>query len=159
MAHGSSAAGKEQLRKFGYAVALCGLVAGGTVLAQGGGAPVKPTHGPVDIQVIATGEALPPAPWKCNDKPGAFTICVSEDPIKLTGEPPTRSSPWHIKTKGWSFVAGTGLTFDMGAWSLHPASPTNWVARGQKDGTDTKYTISVTNGTTTVPWDPRIINN
>ena len=156
----SSTAGKEILRKFSYAVALCGLAAGGTVLAQGGGAPKPTTHGPVDIQVIASGGPLPPAPWTCDPKPGAFTICVSEDPITLTGEPPTRSIPWHIKTKGWKFVAGTGLSFDTGAWSLHPASATNWVARGQKDGSTTKYTISLTNGKAPpVSWDPRIINN
>jgi hypothetical protein len=159
MAQGSSAAGKQLRRKFRHAVAFCGLAAAGAALAQAAGAADKPTHGPVDIQVIESGKPLPPAPWKCNPKPDAFTICVSEDPITLTGEPPARSIPWQIKTKGWSFVPVTGLTFDKGAWSLHPASSTNWVARGQKDGTDTKYTINVTNGKTTVPWDPRIINN
>ena len=159
MDHGSLAAGNQQFRMFSYVIALCGLAAGGTVLAQGGGASNKTTHGPVDIQVIASGGDLPRPPWTCDPKPGAFTICVSEDPIKLTGEPPTRSIPWHIKTKGWSFVPGTGLTFDTGAWSLHPASATNWVAKGQKDGSTTKYTITVTNGKTPMTWDPRIINN
>jgi len=159
MDHGSLAAGNQQFRMFNYVIALCGLAAGGTVLAQGGGASNKTTHGPVDIQVIASGGELPRPPWTCDPKPGAFTICVSEDPVILTGEPPTRTIPWHIKTKGWSFVPGTGLTFDTGAWSLHPASATNWVAKGQKDGSTTKYTITVTNGKTPMTWDPRIINN
>jgi len=159
MDHGSLAAGNQQFRMFSYVIALCGLAAGGTVLAQGGGASNKTTHGPVDIQVIASGGELPRPPWTCDPKPGAFTICVSEDPVILTGEPPTRTIPWHIKTKGWSFVPGTGLTFDTGAWSLHPASATNWVAKGQKDGSTTKYTITVTNGKTPMTWDPRIINN
>lgn len=160
MDHASSAAGRAQLRRLGHVIALCGLAAGGTVLAQGTGAASKTTHGPVDIQVIESGKTLPPAPWQCDPKPGAFTICVSEDPISLTGEPPTRTIPWHIKTKGWKFVAGTGLSFDTGAWSLRPASATNWVAKGQKDDSTTKYTIVLTNGKARpVSWDPRIINN
>jgi hypothetical protein len=156
----SSTMGRELFRTFSSAVAVCGLATGGTVMAQAAGDNAKASHGPVEIQVIASGGALPPAPWKCDPKAGAFTICVSEEPISLTGEPPARSIPWQIKTKGWSFVPGTGLTFSTGGWSVHPASPTNWVAKGQKDGTTIKYTISVTNGTAPpVSWDPRIINN
>ena len=148
------------MRTARYAVALCGLATSAAVLAQVAADIKKASHGPVDIQVIASGGALPPAPWKCDPKAGAFTICVSEDPISLTGEPPARSIPWHIKTKGWSFVPGTGLSFDTPGWSVHPASGTNWVAKGQKDGATIKYTISLTNGSAPpVSWDPRIINN
>lgn len=155
----SSSARMEQIRRIGYAVALCGLAAGGAVLAQGGGGGAKATRGPVEIQVIASGASLP-APWKCDPNPGAFKICVSEEPVDLTGQPPARSVPWRITTPGWAFVAGTGIVAGNPGWSIQSAGSTNWVVHGQKDGTTFKYTINVTNGTAPpVSWDPRIINN
>lgn len=156
----ASTAGMEVVRKFSVTLAFCGIAASGNAIAQGASEAGKPSHGPVDIQVFAKGAALPPAPWKCDPNGGTFTICVSEDPIALTGEPPARSIPWKIKTKGWSFVAGTGIAFNRPGWSVHPASPTNWIASGPKDGSTFKYTINVTNGTAPpVSWDPTIRND
>ena len=156
----SSATGTKPIRNFSYAVALCALAAVGCASGQGGGGASAASHGPVDIQVIASGGTLP-TPWVCDPNPtGAFKICVSEEPIVLTGASAARSIPWHIRTNGWTFVAGTGITLNNHpGWSVQPASPTNWVAKGQKDGTTIKYSINVTNGSVTVPWDPRIINN
>jgi hypothetical protein len=156
----SSKAGKEQFRRYSYAVALYGLAAVGCASGQGGGGASAASHGPVDIQVIAS-TANPPTPaWQCGPASGAFKICVSEEPITLTGESAARAVPWHIRTNGWTFVTGTGITLNNHpGWSVQPASPVNWVAKGQKDGATIKYAINVTNGTVTVSWDPRIINN
>jgi len=156
----SSKAGKTQFRRYIYAVALCGLAAVGCASGQGGGGASAASHGPVDIQVVAS-TANPPTPaWQCGPASSAFKICVSEEPIVLTGESAARAVPWHIRTSGWTFVAGTGITLNNDpGWSVRPASPVNWVAKGQKNGNTIKYTISVTNGTETLTWDPRIINN
>jgi len=156
----SSKAGKEQFRRFSYAVALCGLAAVGCASGQGASDGSKVSHGPVEIQILAPAANPPTSAWQCGPASGAFKICVSEEPITLTGESAARSVPWHIRTSGWTFVAGTGITLNNHpGWSVQPASPTNWVAHGQKDGATIKYTINVTNGTATLTWDPRIINN
>ena len=160
MEHASSTTGKKPVRRFGYVIALCALAAGGYASGQGASDGSKASHGPVDIQVLAS-SANPPTPaWQCGPASSAFKICVSEEPIVLTGESAARAVPWHIRTSGWTFVAGTGITLNNDpGWSVRPASPVNWVAKGQKNGNTIKYTISVTNGTETLTWDPRIINN
>jgi hypothetical protein len=151
---------KRLTRVRSYAIVLCGLAASGCAVGQGTAAVTRTMHEPVEIQVIAAGANPPSSTWKCGSASGAFKICVSDDPIDLTGAPPARSVPWRITTNGWTFVAGTGIVLnDHPGWSIQPAAPTNWVAHGNKDGTTIKYTISVTNGTATLTWDPRIINN
>jgi hypothetical protein len=161
MEHELSTTGKKLNRKFSYAIVLCGLAAGGCAVGQGTGAGTQTMRGPVEIQVVAAAANPPSSTWKCGPPSGAFKICVSDEPIDLTGDPPARSVPWRITTNGWTFVPGTGITLNNHpGWSVQPAAPTNWVAHGQKDGTTIKYTINVTNGTAPpVSWDPRIINN
>ena len=147
-----SVSGTTLLRKLGCALVFAAVATSINAWAQG--------HKPVEIQVFAAGATLPPQPpWKCNPVTGSPTVCVSEEPVTLTGEPPARAVPWLIKSQGWSFVTPGGITVNNPKWTVNPGSPTNWVAKGDKDGTTFKYTIKVTNGTATLTWDPTIVNN
>jgi hypothetical protein len=110
------------------------------------------------IKVTETGEA----------SSKTIQVQVIQDPINLTGQ---GRGPVPIKwdidptsTAGWSFAAN-GIVIDSPSNKFGNDGPANgnkrygWTRnRDQADGQFYKYSISVTNGATTVIVDPIIIN-
>jgi hypothetical protein len=122
--------------------------------------PITPfsTHKTISINVY-TGAASTPSGWTCTGQ-GRYTICVDEDPIDLSQDTRPITIPWSLITQGWTFTHNRGIQIRGGGWAEHEQSPTQYTAVSHaKDGKLYKYTISVTNGTDTVIWDPFIWNN
>jgi hypothetical protein len=90
-------------------------------------------------------------------------VQVSPDPINLAGQGQGAVPiQWDIATQGWSF-AENGIA--IGNPKFSNGGPANgnrrytWTRNpNQADGQTYKYSISVTDGTSTVILDPNIIN-
>jgi hypothetical protein len=102
-------------------------------------------------------------------------IWVNEDPVDLADvdagngvDNPNASIDWKIATPGWKFT-GNGIAIERAGGKFtdkgNPGGDRRhhrW-QREKKEATSTpdhkhKYTITVTDGTTTQSWDPWIIN-
>jgi hypothetical protein len=137
-------------RAFAVAALLAAICAGAS--AQ--------TTSNAQVNVVPTG-TKPPPPGTCTTK-GSFDICVSPEPVKTSGAVGTDVKVvWSLKGAGWSFVKNKGIDIkNMKNWKLKEITPTQYEATNKKEngGVLYKYDINVTNGTTTLGWDPTIMN-
>ena len=117
---------------------------------------------PVEVSILPAGSKAP-AGLTC--KTGdVYLLCVSQEPVNLTTDvQPYIQINWYIKTDGWAFSRGNGIAFKT--------QPPYFLVGGGATDRDYlavsklwqrqfyRYTINVTNGTTTLSWDPWIAND
>lgn len=92
-------------------------------------------------------------------------ISVNKDPLPM-GRGKDKVLRWEIETSGWRFPdfedgivieANTDHQFSNGHQGDN--NDTHYLLRNKNSNTRTyKYTINVTNGTSTLSWDPAINN-
>ena len=99
----------------------------------------------------------------------AISISVEKDPVDISNQSTDVevAVEWElVNSQGWDFVhTHQGIKIHAPAAKFkNNGSMSNWQKHGcvrnkkQKDGNDYKYTISVTDGTTTATWDPWMRN-
>jgi hypothetical protein len=137
-----------------------GLVVGMAILLNGCAAPTPVTpvsaHPTVMINVYPSGSSTPNG-WTCTNK-GTFVICVSEDPINLTGDSDPVTVQWTL-APGWKFSKNKGIEVNGGGWHEHEVDDQHYTAWNKKDKRIYKYKISIVNEGTTLEWDPFIWND
>ena len=136
----------------GCAFALATLFA-----AMCGGAGAQ-TITKAEINVAPTTGPLPKG--TCTTK-GSFYICVEPEPVTTGG--PTGGNVeilWDLKGSGWSFVKNKGIDIkNRKNWKIKEVTPMQYSATNKKEvNAFYKYDINVTDGTTTLQWDPMIMN-
>jgi hypothetical protein len=135
----------------GCAFALATLFA-----AMCGGAGAQ-TITKAEVNVVPT--SAPQPKGVCTTK-GSFRICVDPEPVPTSG--PIGGNVeiiWDLKGSGWTFVKNKGIDIkNMKNWKIK-GTPTQYSATNKKERNVLyKYDINVTDGTTTLQWDPMIMN-
>jgi hypothetical protein len=103
-----------------------------------------------------------------------FSIKVDKEPVDLTGLGPVDIF-WTVQPAPWMFTensggvstgidikhAPTGRFKDKGGKDSagNPSRKAHNWERRNADGNTYRYTINVTDGTTTLSWDPQIVNH
>lgn len=117
---------------------------------------------PVEVSIWPLGST--PTPGLTCQTGVQYLLCTSQEPIDLTKDvQPYIQINWYVKTDGWAFTRGNGIVFKT--------QPPYFLVGGGATDRDYlavsklwerqlyRYTINVTNGTTTLSWDPWIAND
>jgi hypothetical protein len=109
---------------------------------------------------------------KISDK--EFSIKVNQEPVDLTGLGPNVDIFWTVQPDPWMFTTNNGGVST--GIDIKNAPPGQFKDKGGKDNAGNpsrkahnwerknvdyqtyRYTINVTDGTTTLSWDPSIVN-
>jgi hypothetical protein len=136
----------------------CICVATGGCATQNLAIPAQPIIKDVNIDVLPRGTMLPENPFAACVPRNRFVVCVSEEPIEFTRSDPQQVGTvnWHVQTGGWTLV-GIDIKGSH-RWQMS-SNPRGIAASNTKDGRTYRYTITVTNGTDTLQWDPFIVND
>lgn len=100
-----------------------------------------------------------------------LSISVSPDPVHLTGLGPDVDIEWTVASSGWQFTkhgsseASTGIVVKNpdGHFSDKHGNAEHkkhqWRRNYEPDNKPYRYRISVTDGNSTIMWDPTIMND
>ena len=154
----SSLACKDQLRRhFGAAFVIVTLLA-----AVCGSASAQPVTVNATITVLpASTPPLPPA--VCGPAASGNKICVDPEPISTPSVTAGTDVAivWNLTTSGWSFDKNKGIDIPVPKnWKPKWISTTQYTATNKKEnGAQVyMYKINLMNGSTTLSWDPTIMN-
>jgi hypothetical protein len=154
-----------QVPKFflaGVIVFLCSLLGACATSMMGFDGPFIHQPDPVEVTIWPNGSQLPNL-QTCTTR-DQYTICLSEEPIDLLKDNARYIQiNWRIKSSGWAFSTGNGIVLKTqppffmtggGATNQDYLAVSKWWYHQYY-----RYTINVTNGTTTLSWDPWIAND
>lgn len=151
------------LFRSGVVAALCTLIS--ACAPRLTDAPNLYVHKPDPVQVSILPVGSTPGPGLVCQTGAQYLLCLNQEPIDLSQDvQPYIQINWYITTSGWAFSRGSGIVVKTPPGNFRTgggATAQDYLAvsKSWQPHSSYRYTISVTDGTTTLTWDPWIAND